>query len=294
MKLNQLVAGAAIGCALGAVGIGLGSGTANAAPQCPPGVQCDPGGPGGPGGPRPDPAIGVLGGPPQDDQVVPAIKAVPAVRPATSADPVDPAVPAVHRRLPRTRRTARRPHRPATSAARTITIGGHRGIPRTTTGADDSTAPRGVTDCRRGAGAHRRRRYGTGRCLRRGARRHRRSTTSATTSNRCGIPATTSGVSGSSGSGFRYRSDKQSGETAASDNPGAVVNASAERVADRQVLEAADERGRDVLRVARPVRRTRVAAAARRRSCSPPSGPAPRRGRSAHRSRRRCACWDLA
>ena len=57
MKLSQLVAGAAIGCTLGAAGIGLGSGIANAAPQCPPGVQC-PGGGGGPGGPP--------GGPPGD------------------------------------------------------------------------------------------------------------------------------------------------------------------------------------------------------------------------------------
>jgi hypothetical protein len=58
MKLNQLVAGAVIGCTLGAGGIATGSGIANAAPQCPPGVQCGPGG-GGPGGGGP-------GGPPGD------------------------------------------------------------------------------------------------------------------------------------------------------------------------------------------------------------------------------------
>jgi hypothetical protein len=57
MNLNQLVATAAIGCALGAAGIAVGAGTASAAPpQCPPGVQCGPGdrGPGDfnrPGGP---------------------------------------------------------------------------------------------------------------------------------------------------------------------------------------------------------------------------------------------------
>jgi hypothetical protein len=93
-----------------------------------------------------------------------------------------------------------------TSATRTTMIGGRRGIRRTTIGGAVSTAPRGVTDCRRGAGAHRRHRRGMDRCHPRGAHRHRRSTTSVTTSNRCGIRATTSGVSGSSGSGFRSRS----------------------------------------------------------------------------------------
>jgi hypothetical protein len=50
MKLQQLVAGAAIGCALGVASIALPSGAANAAPPCnpTPGVQCGPGGPGGP------------------------------------------------------------------------------------------------------------------------------------------------------------------------------------------------------------------------------------------------------
>ena len=128
--------------------------------------------------------------------------ALPAVRPVTSADPAG----------------VQAAHRPAISIAPVVTIGDHRSVLRTTTGADVSTAPRGATDCRRGAGARRLRRFGTGRCPRHGARRRRRSTTSVSTSNRCGIPATTSGVSISSGSGFRYRSDRPSGETAASDN----------------------------------------------------------------------------
>src|SRR5689334_17134402 len=128
-----------------------------------------------------------------------SVAALPADRLLTSADPV--AVP-------------------------TATIGGRRGISRTTTGADDSAMPLGVTDCRPGAGAHRRRRSGMARYLRRGARHRRRSTTSASTSNRFGIPATTSGASTSSGSGFHFRSDGQPGETAASET-GAAVNASA-------------------------------------------------------------------
>jgi len=62
MKLKQVVAGAAIGCALGAAGISLPSGVANAAPPCnpAPGVQCGPGGPGGPPQRGPD-------GPPPGD-----------------------------------------------------------------------------------------------------------------------------------------------------------------------------------------------------------------------------------
>ncbi len=70
MKLNQLVAGAVIGCALGAAGVGLSAGTASAAPpQCAPRVQCGPGGapgehgPGGPEGPGGPPP----GGPPPGD-----------------------------------------------------------------------------------------------------------------------------------------------------------------------------------------------------------------------------------
>ena len=61
MKLKVVVAGAAIGCALGAAGIGLPTGVANAAPCIPaPGVQCGPGGPGGP-----PPQRGPEGPPPQ-------------------------------------------------------------------------------------------------------------------------------------------------------------------------------------------------------------------------------------
>jgi len=65
MKLHQLVAGAVIGCTLGAGGIVAGP-TANAAPQCPPNVQCQ-GGPGGPPGDRGGPPGGQPpGGPPGD------------------------------------------------------------------------------------------------------------------------------------------------------------------------------------------------------------------------------------
>ena len=133
----------------------------------------------------------------------PAVPALPAAHPETSTGRADPAV-----------------HRLETSEARATTIGGHHGIRRTTTGVDGSTAPRGVMDCRRGAGARRRRPRGADRCHPLGDRRLRRSTTSASTSSRCGIPATTNGASGSSGSGFRSRSDRQFGETAASDIPG--------------------------------------------------------------------------
>lgn len=60
MKLKQVAAGAAIGCALGVTAISMSSGIANAAPgQCPPNVQCQGGGPGGfngpPGGAPPAP-----------------------------------------------------------------------------------------------------------------------------------------------------------------------------------------------------------------------------------------------
>ena len=197
MKLKQLVAGAAIGCTLGAAGIGVGSGIANAAPPCNPGpgAQC------GPGVVRADlrrsvgPAAHHLRTsaarrsrrPPPATSAAPA---VPAAHPATSTGRADPVV-----------------HRQETSGAPAITTGDHRGIRRTTTGADGSTAPHGVTDCRRGAGAHHRRRSGMGRCHPRGGRRHRPSTTSVSTSNRSGTPATTNGVSTSSGFGFRSRSD---------------------------------------------------------------------------------------
>ena len=50
MRLKQVVAGAAIGCALGVTGITMSTGIANAAPgQCPPNVQCQGPGPQGPG-----------------------------------------------------------------------------------------------------------------------------------------------------------------------------------------------------------------------------------------------------
>ena len=200
MNLKQLVAGAAIGCTLGVAGIGMGSGIADAAPLCnpEPGVQCGPGG--GPGGPPPERGPGGPAAHPRTSAgpTVPAIhlatsagRTVPVGHPATSTGRADPGV-----------------HLPETSVVRTITIGDHRGIRRTTTGAGGSTAPHGVTDCRRGAGAHHRRRSGMGRCHPRGDRRLRPSTTSASTSNRSGTPATTNGASISSGSGYHSRSDR--------------------------------------------------------------------------------------
>ncbi len=205
MKLKQMVAGAAIGCTLGVTGISLGSGVASAAPACIPSpqAQCGPGGPGGPppqrgpGGPPPGDfrGPGGPGGPPPGD-----FRRARAVRhPATSA--------------------GRAAHRPVTSAAGpTTTTGDHRGTQGTTTGADGSTVPRGVTICRPGAGVRRRHRRGMDRCQRRGDRLRRQSTTGASRSSRCGIPATTSGASGSSGSGFRSRSDSRLGKTAASES----------------------------------------------------------------------------
>ncbi|MDX1884822.1 chitin-binding protein [Mycolicibacterium sp. 120270] len=71
MNFNKLVATAAIGCAIGGVGLTIGSGTANAAPPCPPGA-CGPGGGSGPGGPPGDRGPGGPrgdrgpGGPPGD------------------------------------------------------------------------------------------------------------------------------------------------------------------------------------------------------------------------------------
>ena len=200
MNLKQLVAGAAIGCTLGVAGIGMGSGIADAAPLCnpEPGVQCGPGG--GPGGPPPGAGPAV----PAAHPATSAGPTVPAIHPATSTGPT---VPAIHlgtsagRTVPvghpatSTGRADPGVHLPETSVVRTITIGDHRGIRRTTTGAGGSTAPHGVTDCRRGAGARHRRRSGTDRCQPRGDRRLRPSTTSASTSNRCGTPATTNGVS---------------------------------------------------------------------------------------------------
>ena len=118
MKLNQLLAGAAIGCMLGTAGISLGSGIANAAPECPPGVQCGPGGGGGHGGPPPgdlpanaDPATALPGSrDPVDLLATVDPVALPAVRPVTSADPE--VVLAVHR--------------PVTSTALAAMIGGRR------------------------------------------------------------------------------------------------------------------------------------------------------------------------
>ena len=95
----------------------------------------------------------------------------------------------------------------ATSEDPTTTIGDHTGTQEITTGAADSMVPLGVTGYLHGAGAHRRRRRGTGRCRPSGGPRHHGSTTGATTSNRSGIPVTANGDSISSGSGYRSRSD---------------------------------------------------------------------------------------
>ena len=216
MKFKQVVAGAAVGCALGASRhrLYLRRGQRGTACNPGPGVQC------GPGGGRAARAQRDRGGPPQGgDRGGPpgqhsAFAGGPAGNPGTRRQPGGP------RRSPwRHPRTGgggpggppgdfRGPAAEArTSAGPTTTIGGRRGTPATTTGAVGSTAPHGVAACRRGAGAHRRRRRGTDRSRRRGGRRRRPSTTGASTSSRCGIPATTSGASISSGSGFRSRSD---------------------------------------------------------------------------------------
>ena len=135
MKINQLLAGAAIGCMLGTAGISLGSGIANAAPQCPPGVQCGPGGGGGPGGPPPGGPPGERGpgnGPPGERAPVELLTTVdpvahPAVRPVNSVD----------------REGVLAAHRPATSTAPAVMIGDRRSVLRTTTGAGGSTVPLG-------------------------------------------------------------------------------------------------------------------------------------------------------
>ena len=165
--------------------------------------------------------------------VTSAVPAAPADRvvrhPATSAAPAVPADPA-DRVVPRPVTSAapadRVVPRPVTSAAPavragptsadpTITIGGHRGTQATTTGGAGSTAPRGAMICRRGAGVRHRRRPGMVRCRKRGDLRRLRSTTGASRSNPSGIRDTTSGASGSSGSGFRSRSDlRQDGRLA--------------------------------------------------------------------------------
>jgi hypothetical protein len=121
MKLNRFVAGAAIGCTLGAAGI--------AWCQAPPAPH--PRALQGRHNVRVAQAVRVVRAThlrATADPVTVAVKTVPAARPATSADPAahqaTSADPAAHRE---------------TSVARTNTIGGHRGIRRTTTGADDST-----------------------------------------------------------------------------------------------------------------------------------------------------------
>ena len=89
----------------------------------------------------------------------------------------------------------------------TDTIGVRRGTRTTTTGADAFTERHGATDPRPGAGVRLRRRPTSGSCRRRGDHLRRPSTTGATRSSPSGIPVTTSGASGSSESGFLFRSE---------------------------------------------------------------------------------------
>ncbi len=153
----------------------------------------------------------------------PAISTGPADRrKGTSADPAD--------------------RRKGTSAGDpTTTTGDRRGIRATTIGVADSTAPHGAATYHRGAGVHRHHRRGPDHCQTHGARRRRPSTTGASRNNRCGIPATTNGASISSGSGFRSRSDPAKGRPLRLPERPSFQFKSPERVADRQVLEAADE-----------------------------------------------------
>jgi hypothetical protein len=141
------------------------------------------------------------------DRVVKAVR-----RRATSTDRVVKAVPQATSADPAVRKvpqatSADRAVQAATSADPTTTTGGHPGIQATTTGAADSMKPHGVTIYRRGAGVRRQHRHGMDHCRIHGGRLRRRSTTGASRSNRCGIRVRMAGASGSSGSGFRCRSD---------------------------------------------------------------------------------------
>jgi hypothetical protein len=149
-----------------------------------------------------DPAAPVVRAVTSADPAVQEVRAVPVVRAVTSADPAVQAVPVVPTSAGPTTMT---------SADPITTIGDHRGTQGITTGAVGSTAPLGVTGQRPGAGVHRRRHRGMDHCRKHGAPRRRRSTTGASTSNQCGIRATTNGVSTSSGSGFHCRSNLPTG-----------------------------------------------------------------------------------
>jgi hypothetical protein len=180
MNLKQVVAGAAIGCTLGVTGVSLGSGVANAAPPCIPSpqAQCGPGGPSGPPpqrgpeGPPPNDfrGPGGPGGPPPGD-----------FRGPGGPPPGDFRGPDNHDWRP--------PWNPGDNDWRGRFHG----------------APWG-NDLPPWAGAHHHRLRGMDRYLMRGGHPRRRSITGAFRSNRCGIPASTNGASGSSGSGFRSRS----------------------------------------------------------------------------------------
>jgi hypothetical protein len=138
--------------------------------------------------------------------VAPAVLTVPAV--LTSAGQMVGAVPAAPTSVAR---VAPAVLTSTISVAPTTMIGGRRGTQATTTGADGSTKLHGVADFRRGDGVHPRLRRGMDRCLTRGVRRRRPSTTGASRSNPFGIRVTTNGVSTSSGSGSHFPSDPTTG-----------------------------------------------------------------------------------
>jgi hypothetical protein len=137
------------------------------------------------------------------DRVVPADRADRRPTSATAA-PADQVVPAG--RVGLVGRGGRRPTS-TIAVVPTDTIGVRRGTRTTTTGADAFTERHGATDPRRGAGVRLRRRRTSGSCRRRGDHLRRPSTTGATRSSPSGIPVTTSGASGSSESGFLFRSE---------------------------------------------------------------------------------------
>jgi len=262
MQLKKLVACAAIGCALGAAGIGATSAVASAAPPCGPGpgAQCGPGG--GPGGPGPG---GERGGPPQGgDRGGPPGQRFGAPPDGNRGPGAPPGGPPGDNRgpggggpagPPRDFRGPGGPVGPVGQNFRTPdnTTGDRRGTPTTTIGAAGSPVRHGVPDCRRGAGARRRHRSGTDRSPQRGDRHRHPSTTTASTSSRCGTRVTTSGASISSGFGYRSRSDVI--QRMAVPTTGAAIFKSLERVPDREVLGSTDERRRGVLGIARQFNR---------------------------------------
>ncbi len=210
MKLKLVVAGAAIGCALGSACLALPSGVANAAPPC----ECRHRGQCGPGASRRTLRRSATRRPPQRGhggaayRVISVGPAVQVVRHrATSADLGGPGGPpsgtSEGRAVP-------------TSAGPTTTISAWTGQPRLAATVEPRRQrlarsiprrPVGWRPAAVGLGCTTTARRGTGHCRTRGDRRPHRSTTGASRSNRYGIRVTTNGASSSSGSGFRSRSD---------------------------------------------------------------------------------------